>query len=208
MKNRILSLPALAVLLSLTAAAMADVHLPEILSDHAVLQKGHKVPIWGKAEPGEAVSVSLNDQTVETTTGEDGRWRVSLNLADSPAGPFEMRVRGNNTLTIKDVVVGEVWLGAGQSNMEQSMFAQNPEEAAKAVNPMHREFIVEKRMSLEPEEAVKGFWVLVKPGETESMGAAGYFFGKALSREIQRPVGMIKAAWGGRTNMRNGRMRV
>ncbi len=192
------TLTLIAVLLSFTTVAMADVKLPAILSDHAILQNAEDVPIWGKAEPGEAVTVSLNGQTLETTTDQDGRWRISLNLADSPAGPFEMTVRGRNTVTIRDVVVGEVWLGSGQSNMEQTMFAQNPEEAATAVNPMHREFIVEKRMSLEPEEEVDGFWVTVKPGDTESMSALGYFYGKALHREIQRPVGVIKAAWGGR----------
>jgi len=198
MKTRTPFFHVLAVLLCLAGVARADVKLPAILSDHAVLQKADNVPIWGKAEPDEAVSVSLNGQTTQTTAGQDGRWRVFLNLADSPAGPFEMIVKGKNTLTIRDVIVGEVWLGSGQSNMEQSMFAQDPEEAATAANPLHRQFIVEKRMSLEPEEEVGGFWVTVKPGETESMSAVGYFFGKALNRELQRPVGVIKAAWGGR----------
>ena len=116
--NRMTWVWLLGLLLLHASVVEADVELPSIISDHMVLLKSDDVPIWGKAESGERISVSLNGKTVETTAGKDGRWRVSLNLADSPDGPFEMIVRGNNTLTIRDVVVGEVWLGSGQSNME------------------------------------------------------------------------------------------
>ena len=99
-----------------TGLARADVKLPSIFSDHMVLLKAEKVPVWGKAEAGEEVSVTLNDQTVKTTADQDGKWQVELNLADSPPGPFEMTVQGKNTITIKDVLVGEVWMISGQSN--------------------------------------------------------------------------------------------
>ena len=198
--NRMTWVWLLGLLLLHASVVEADVELPSIISDHMVLLKSDDVPIWGKAESGERISVSLNGKTVETTAGKDGRWRVSLNLADSPDGPFEMIVRGNNTLTIRDVVVGEVWLGSGQSNMEQMMFSQNPQqqETATAVNPMLRQFITIKQMSLEPEDDVKGFWLRVEPGQTDTMSALGYFFSKSIHEEMKRPVGIIKASWGGR----------
>ena len=92
----------------------AEVKLPAIFSDHAVLARRAKVPVFGTAAPGEKVTVTLDRHTAETTAGKDGRWRVDLNLADSPEGPFELKV---NQLTVKDVLVGEVWLCSGQSKM-------------------------------------------------------------------------------------------
>lgn len=196
-KCRILFFSALFVFSGL---AGADVRLPAIFSEHMVLLRADKVPIWGEADPGEKISVTLNGQTVETTAGNDGKWLVHLNLAESPEGPFEMLVRGKNAVNIGDVVVGEVWLGSGQSNMEQSMYSQVPseEETATAVNPMLRQFIVIKNLALEPQEEADGFWLSVKPGQTDTMSAVGYYFGKDIQSEINRPVGIIKAPWGGR----------
>jgi lysophospholipase L1-like esterase len=196
--NRITRVWFLGLLLVATAGLRAEVKLPSIISDHMALLRAEQTPIWGKADPGERVAVSLNGATVETIAGEDGQWRVSLNLADSPEGPFEMTVSGKNTLTIRDVVVGEVWLASGQSNMEQMMLSQNPEEAATAVNPMLRQFIAIKQMSLEAGEDVGGFWLRVEPGQTDTMSAVGYFFSKSIHEKTMRPVGLIKAAWGGR----------
>jgi len=189
---------ALTGLLFMAGLARAEVRLPAIFSDHMVLLRHDQVPVWGRADPGENVSVTLDGRRMETTTGRDGQWRLSLNLADSGPGPFEMVVRGQNTVSIRDVVVGEVWLGSGQSNMEQMMFSQSPAEAATAVNPMLRQFITIKKMTLDPEEDVDGFWVRVEPGQADTMSALGYFFSKSIHKEIGRPVGLIKAAWGGR----------
>ena len=96
------------------AKSLSKVKLPGIFSDHAVLAKKAKVPVFGKADPGEKVVVSFNVQTKETVAGKDGKWRVNLDLANSPEGPFELKV---NNIVIKDVIVGEVWLCSGQSNM-------------------------------------------------------------------------------------------
>jgi sialate O-acetylesterase len=98
-------------------AVRADVALPALISDHAVLQRSDKTRVWGTASPGEKVSVVLDSAKAETVAGSDGKWGVELNLTGLGQGPFEMTVAGNNTLTVKDVVVGEVWLTAGQSNM-------------------------------------------------------------------------------------------
>ena len=97
----------------------AAVTLPGIFSDHAVLAKKAVVPVFGKADPGEKVVVKFDKQTRETVAGKDGKWRVNLDLANSAEGPFELKI---NNLTIKDVIVGEVWLCSGQSNMEMPLF--------------------------------------------------------------------------------------
>ena len=97
-----------------TGCALADIKLPPIISDHMVLEKTAKVPIWGKADPGEEVTVSLNGVAATTKADEAGKWLALLNLKDSAPGPFDMTVAGKNKLTLSDVVVGEVWVAAGQ----------------------------------------------------------------------------------------------
>ncbi len=96
----------------------ADVQLPAIISDHMVLTKSECVPIWGKADAGEKVTVALDGRTAETTAGQDGKWIARLNLKESGPGPFQLVVQGKNAITVSDVVIGSVWLAAGQSNME------------------------------------------------------------------------------------------
>ena len=108
--------------------ALAEVRLPKLFSDHMVLQRDVKLPVWGWADAGEAVTVSLAGQTAKTTAGPDGKWSVTL--APLPAGgPFELTVAGTNTLKVIDVLVGEVWVCSGQSNMEMTLNATY--EAAK-----------------------------------------------------------------------------
>jgi hypothetical protein len=109
--------PFLVILLSVSAARAA-VQLPAIFSDHMVLRRDAGVPVWGRADPGETVKVTLDGRTVETTADADGRWNVRLDLSQTGDGPFEMIVSASNTVTISDVVVGEVWLASGQSNIE------------------------------------------------------------------------------------------
>jgi sialate O-acetylesterase len=191
----------MAVCALLSAAPLhAEVRLPSIFSDHMVLLKADKVPVWGKADSGEKVAVSLNGRKWEAEAGSDGSWRVNLDLADSPEGPFEMVVQGENTLKIKDVVVGEVWLGSGQSNMEQDMRNQDYAEGErlKASNPLLRQFITTKKASLKPEDDTEGFWLKVEPGQTDPMSAIGYFFSKKIHGHTKGPVGIIKAPWGGK----------
>jgi sialate O-acetylesterase len=178
----------------------AAVRLPAIFSDHMVLQKADRVPVWGWAQPGEGISVTLNGQIAVATANSEGKWNTTLGLQDSPPGPFEMTIQGNtDTVTVRDIVVGEVWLASGQSNMEQMMFSQKhaEEETATADNPMLRQFITIKTVSLSPQENVEGFWLKVAPGQTSTMTALGYYFSKELHQALQRPVGIIKASWGG-----------
>src|SRR5689334_1290630 len=125
----------------LNAAPPAGIKLPAIISDHMVLQKSAKTPIWGKASPGEEIIVTLDNQSVSVRTGTNGKWKVDLNLDDVGPGPFKLVVVGRDaTLVISDVVIGEVWVASGQSNMElmlkDSSEAEN--EIARAANPVLR----------------------------------------------------------------------
>lgn len=190
---------AASVFLLAGGAALADVKLPALISDHMVLEKSEKVPIWGWAEPGEKVTVTLNGRSVRAEGGKDGKWMVALNLKDSAPGPFEMTVEGKNRLTVSDVVVGQVWLASGQSNMEFSLknaFGAEQEFAAPA-NPMLRHFAVKNAASAEPLEDCQGEWVTASPKTVGDFSAVGYFFARKLQSEIQGPVGIINATWGG-----------
>ncbi len=182
-----------------TVCAHADVKLPAIISDHMVLQKSSKVPVWGKADPGEEVKVTLDGQIVSTVAKPDGKWMTSLNLKNSPQGPFELTVEGKNKLTVSDVVIGEVWVASGQSNMEWSV--GNTNDAATTIsnsaNPLLRQFLVKKNAAREPQEDTLGIWVAALPETTAGFSAVGYFFGRKLQNELKVPVGIVHTSWGG-----------
>jgi sialate O-acetylesterase len=181
------------------ALSHADVKLPAIISDHMVLEKTAKVPVWGKADPGEEVTITLDGQTVKATAGADGKWKAILDLSKSGQGPFEMTVQGKNSIKISDVVVGEVWVASGQSNMEWTLTntddAQN--EIAKSANPLLRQFAVKKATSAVPLDECEGRWVSASPETAGGFTAVGYYFGKALQNELKVPVGLIHTSWGG-----------
>jgi len=183
-----------------TASAQADLRLPSILSDHMVLQCDQSVPVWGWSESGAKITVEFAGQTKTATADADGKWMLKLDPLAASAESQEMQIRTSNgdSQVIRDVIVGEVWLGSGQSNMEQMMFSQMTDETATAVNPLLRQFITIKRMSMQIGENVEGFWLRVEPGQTDTMSAAGYYFSKSIHEQTRRPVGVIKAAWGGR----------
>ncbi|MEI8207488.1 MAG: hypothetical protein WCG03_11475, partial [Kiritimatiellales bacterium] len=143
----------------------ADVTLPAFFSQHMVLQKDAKVPIWGKASPGENVKVTLNEQAQSATADATGKWKVVLDLSKSASGPFEMKVEGNNVINIPDVVVGEVWIASGQSNMEWALKNTKDAESeiASSVNPMLRHFEVTKTAPAQPADIFKGQWVTASP---------------------------------------------
>ncbi|MEY3894711.1 MAG: hypothetical protein RLZZ214_230, partial [Verrucomicrobiota bacterium] len=183
----------------LTHPSWGNVTLPAIISDHMVLTKTAKVPIWGKADPGEGVTVTFNGQSVKSSAGGDGKWTVTLNLKDSGAGPFEMTVEGKNKLTLADVVVGEVWVGSGQSNMEMALKNTNDaaQEIARSANPMLRQFLVKRNATQEPQDDVEGGWVAADPTTSGEFSAVGYYFAKNLQNELNVPVGLIHTSWGG-----------
>lgn len=189
------------LLLGLLAAChvSAAVRLPSILSDHAVLTRTERVPIWGWADPNEEVSLTFDDLSAKTKADAAGKWRVDLNLAKSPDGPFELTVTGSNTLVVKDVIVGEVWVASGQSNMDwrvgQSLEAK--EEAARPANPMLRQFSVAQATALAPADDCVGHWIVAAPDTVGEFTAVGYFFAKNLSERRHVAVGLLHASWGG-----------
>lgn len=189
---------ALAAALS-TGCLFADIKLPAIISNHMVLEKTAKVPIWGKADPGEEITVTLDGQTAKATTRPDGKWMTSLNLKDSAPGPFEMKIEGKNKLTLADVVVGEVWVASGQSNMEWSLANTTgaAEEIARSANPMLRQFLVKKNATCDVQDDTEGTWVTASPQTSGGFSAAGYYFAKKLQNELKVPVGLVHTSWGG-----------
>ncbi|TSA36777.1 MAG: acetyl esterase, partial [Verrucomicrobiaceae bacterium] len=182
-----------------TGCLFADVKLPAIISDHMVLEKSAKVPIWGKADPGEEVTVMLGGQATKAKAGADGKWMASLDLKNSAPGPFEMKVEGKNKLTLADVVVGEVWVASGQSNMEWVLANTTgaAEEIVQSANPMLRQFLVKKNATCDVQDDTEGAWVAASPQTSGAFSAAGYYFAKKLQNELKVPVGLVHTSWGG-----------
>ena len=182
-----------------TASLRADVTLPAVFSDGMVFQQLQLVPVWGQATAGELVKVTLGDQTQSTTTDKAGHWRVTLNPLNANATPSDLVVTGKNTLTVKNVLVGEVWICSGQSNMgmtvSRSLNADT--EIAAAKFPAIRMFNVERSQSLTPQTDCKGAWLEATPENVGNFSAAGYFFGRHLHQVLKVPVGLINTSWGG-----------
>lgn len=192
--------PAILVLafLALACSAFADVTLPGIISDHMLLQRDMPVRIFGKAEPGEAVTVAFRGQTAETVTDAVGRWEVWLRpLAPGPAA--SMTITGVNAITIADVLVGDVWVGSGQSNMQWAVRQADNAEAEIAAGsfPEIRLFYVPRKPSPAPVEDVDARWVVCSPETVREFSAVLYYFGRQMHRDLKVPMGLIHSSWGG-----------
>ncbi|HEY1022371.1 MAG TPA: sialate O-acetylesterase, partial [Flavisolibacter sp.] len=181
-------------------AAFADVRLPAIIGDHMVLQQSTTVTLWGWCDPGEKIFIRTGwDTATYAVTGTSGAtWQLSLPTPKS-GGPYTVTIRGNNTITLKDVLVGEVWLCSGQSNMEMNMGWGLPyeKEAAAATDKRIRFFHVPRTTALYPQDDVKAGWVVCSPEEMKKFSAVGYFFGKDVAEKLNQPVGLIGVSWGG-----------
>ncbi len=178
--------------------ARGDVTLPEIFSDGMVLQRNAAIPLWGTADAGETVSVVLGAQKQTTVAGVDGRWMVKM--APMPAGgPLEVTVSGKNTLKLQNVVLGEVWLASGQSNMELRLprVTNADQEIAAANYPLIRMFRVGRSIADTPQSAARGAWVAASPQTADQFTAVGYFFARELQKKLGVPIGLIHASYGG-----------
>ena len=195
-----------ACLLADAFPARADVRLPGIFGDHMVLQQGATLPVWGWAKPQERVIVTFGNEKAEAMAGPDGRWRVNLPAlpAGTPAGT--LKVAATNTITLNDVLVGEVWLCSGQSNMELPLTKTDDAAgaAAQANDPQLRLCRVPSNLALAPRDDLSpttppaaDIWEVCTPETVASFSAAGYYFGKNLRATLKRPVGLIEDAWGG-----------
>lgn len=192
------SLKVLVVLVLCAPASLrSEVKLHALFSDHMVLQQGMRVPIWGWASEGEKVTVEFQNQKV-SAKAKDGRWSVKLGKLE-PGGPFTLKVIGNNTVTLQDVLVGEVWIASGQSNMEWPLNRSYQPEAAiaAAANSNLRLFTVPKLKAVAPADNVNAAWKACTPESVPNFSAVGYFFGRDLQKALQVPVGIIHTSWGG-----------
>jgi len=187
----------LGLLVFVLRPAVAEVELNALFSDNMVLQQGIEVPVWGKADEGEKVTVKFAGQQV-TARPKNGKWMVKLQKL-KPGGPFAMMVSGKNTIVIKNILVGEVWVCSGQSNMAMtvSRCANAEQEIANSRNPNIRLFTVSRVVSDKPLDNVTGKWVECGPNTVGSFSGVGYFFGRELQKAIKRPVGLIHSSWGG-----------
>ena len=182
----------------LTFTLNAEVKLPAIISDHMLLQQQMPLRIWGKAAAGEKVSVELNGQRGAATADSAGAWEVFLPPMTA-GGPFDMTIHGSSDVVVHDVLIGEVWVGSGQSNMELPMTRVKDADAeiAAANFPQIRLFTVKKKVSDTPLDDVEGSWSLCTPASTKNFSAVGYFFSRYIHQNRHVPVGFIHSSWGG-----------
>ena len=181
--------------------AVADVKLPAVLGDHMVMQRGAKATIWGWADPGEKVSVGPSWQSFPikpTTAGKDGKWKISVNTIGAP-GPHSITIVGKNTIKLKDIMFGEVWVCSGQSNMQWAMKGSaDPEKnIALAKYPNIRLFTVPRTVAEQPLDDCKASWTACAPETVAGFSAVAYYFGKHLYDEMNVPIGLISTNWGG-----------
>jgi sialate O-acetylesterase len=197
MKNRLLVF----LLIFLTAASLAKAEptLPHLFSDHMVLQRGAPIRVWGTADANEKITVELAGQTANVTASADRSWSVSL--PPMPAGgPFVLRVKGKNEILLRDVMIGEVWIASGQSNMAYALSGATgaAEEIPAATYPQMRFFTVPKKIAtMAQPDTLPASWEVCSPDTAKKFSAVAYFFGRELQRTLGVPVGIILSAWPG-----------
>lgn len=189
-----------ASLLASSGIARADVKLPKVLASNMVLQQKQAIPIWGTADAGEDVTVSIGNNKAIAKAGADGKWSVKLKELTAGGGPVEVVVKGKNEIKLTNVLIGEVWVASGQSNMEWSVAASvNPKEEIEAAKfPNIRLFHVRKVPAVTPQEVVLDRdWSECSPETISNFSAVAYFFGRHLHKELNVPIGLINTSWGG-----------
>ena len=185
----------------------ANVTLPAIFGDHMVLQQDTKIPVWGWADPGEKVDVSLGKEQQSTVTDAQGDWRVEFPPRVNTANPTTLTVAGKNTFGFQDVIVGEDWVASGQSNMAFAvgwlggvtdwLKSRGEENVLSSSNPQIRVYFVSTWPAVRPDKVGGGQWKQFSPDAARDFSAVAYFFAEALQKKLGRPVGIIQAAWGG-----------
>jgi sialate O-acetylesterase len=179
----------------------AQITLPQIIRDSMILQRDAKINIWGWASKGEKVSVKFNGKTYRTKTGDDGKWKLQLSPMKA-GGPYTMDISGKNEITLHDILIGDVWLCAGQSNMVHQMKLHDvlyADEIANANYPEIRQLWVPNTTNLQgPQNDLSGgSWTSANPNDVREFSAVAYFFAKHLYQKYHVPIGIINASWGG-----------
>jgi sialate O-acetylesterase len=187
--------------LFLTIVATANVRLPAIIGNHMVLQQNSIASLWGWSDASEKITIrtSWDTTTYTTTATPEARWQIALKTP-AAGGPHRITIQGNNKIELEDVMIGEVWLCSGQSNMEWSGDNGLPQTIAEMPQATQKEirfFHVPRTTSRYPQDDVKAQWVVCNPDDMKRFSAIGYFFGKELNEALRAPVGLINASWGG-----------
>jgi len=203
--KRIILLITFLVLISCTKKD-TEIRLPKLFSDHVVLQQKAEVTIWGWSTPEIEVNVTTTWGTdSKTKSNKEGKWTLKLQTVTA-GGPYEITINaGDKTKVVKDVLIGEVWLASGQSNMEMPLkgysttsgIDNSKEEIASSDYPLIRMFTVARKKSFTPEEDCEGEWLLSNPNNSKEFSATAYFFAKKLYKKLNVPVGIINSSWGG-----------
>jgi sialate O-acetylesterase len=180
---------------------IADVKLPSVVNSKMVLQQGIPLPIWGKADPGEKVTVAFDGQVKDTVAGADGKWMVKLDALKAKAGQSgkSMTIKGKNTIKLDNILIGEVWICSGQSNMQFPLGGVDNKikEIAEAKYPNIRLFTVKNVTAVKPQDDCVGDWSVCTPETARDFSAVGYFFGRYVYQSLNVPVGLIDTSWGG-----------
>lgn len=189
-------------LLICVVVAKADVRLPAIFADQMILQQESTITIWGWAEPGQKISVNGSWQSSWNNTLCDlhGNWKLRIPTTKA-GGPYTLRIRGNNEIVLKDILLGEVWICSGQSNMDLKMASLRSEigneDIANANYSQIRLFTINKTFTLRPQRDIQGAWKACTPENVNDFSAVAFYFGRKLHTELNVPVGLISASWGG-----------
>jgi len=182
-------------------SSRANLRLPNVLSSNMVLQQRSQVDLWGWCDPGEKIRIvaSWNDKVDSVTGTRDGRWKITL-PTPAAGGPYVITFKGWNTVVLDNILVGEVWVCSGQSNMEMCETWGLPDVRAELPvcnNPNIRFFHIPRTTSTHPQDDCPGKWTPCDSNELKSFSAVGYFFGKKLNQDLNVPIGLIEASWGG-----------
>jgi sialate O-acetylesterase len=197
--STLVALIALLMIFPKKASASTNVTIACVFGDHMVLQRNKPIRLWGRAAPGEAISIQLGEKCTQVNADDGGQWRVELEALPS-GGPHTLLVQGTTgSVSLKDILIGEVWICSGQSNMEWPLFASNDGalEAASAKYSRLRLCTVQKTTAHEPQEGCTARWSPCTPEAAWSFSAVAYFFGRMLHNELEVPVGLIHSSWGG-----------
>jgi sialate O-acetylesterase len=198
--RRLVVMTVLSLIALLSQAGSAEIRLPAIIGDNMVLQAEGRSCLWGWADPNEEIDVTVSWRQVDWTIQADERGQWIFQMTAPPAGgPYEITFKGKNSVTIKNILAGEVWICSGQSNMQWSVkqSARAEQEIAAATAPQMRLFTVERKVAERPQEDCTGKWVVCSPETIADFSAVGYFFGRELHKEFKQPIGLIHTSWGG-----------
>jgi sialate O-acetylesterase len=189
----------LVLIFNVSFVTKAEVKLPAVFSSNMVLQRDIPIKIWGWADKREQITISFLDETVVVKADKKGSWKAELKPV-SAGGPYELKIKGSNEIVLSNILMGDVWICSGQSNMEWPLSASNnaEDEITRATHPRIRLFTVQKKVSTVPlSDCESEGWVVCSPETAGSFSAVAYFFGRKLNEDLDVPVGLINTSWGG-----------